>query len=229
MSHTRQLLLCASCSNELSKVGDGSLLQLKTGQTATITNDIDVLITGVGAFQTIYNLTNALCNGNYGMVLVAGIAGDYNIDRDLCQTFAVSRSIFADCGFEGCDGRFVPITGSIFLDANEYPFRDGYIYNKVSGQLTTTLQLPAATANTVCRTCTEAEYVAKMLRQFPADIETMESAAFGYVCAKRHVDCAEIRCTSNHVLPKNKEQWQLDGALRTLGRHVDRILEDFCR
>ena len=229
MSHSRQLLLCASCSNELSKVGDGSLLQLKTGQTATLTGNIDVLITGVGAFQTIYNLTNTLCNGNYGMVLAAGIAGDYNLDRDLCQTFAVSRSSFADCGFEGYDGRFVPIAGSIFLDANAYPFCDGYIYNKVSGCLPASLQLPAATANTVCRTCTEAEYVAKMLRQFPADLETMESAAMGYVCARRHIDYAEIRSTSNHVAPKNKEQWQLDGALRTLGTHVDRILEDFCR
>lgn len=228
MSHTRQLLLCAACANELSKVGDGSLLSLKTGQTATVSGDIDVLITGVGMFQTIYNITNALRDGNYDMVLTAGIAGDYNPDRPLCQTYAVAKSIFADCGYEGYDGNFLPITGSIFLDANEHPFQDGYIYNNMSEKIARRLGLPTATVNTVCRTCTDADYVAKLLKQFPADLETMESSSFGYVCARQHVEYAEIRCTSNHVVPKNKEKWQLDDALRTLGKTLESILEEIC-
>ena len=228
MSHTRQLLLCAACANELSKVGDGSLIRLKTGHPASIDGDIDVLITGMGVFQTIYNLCNALRDGDYGMVLTAGIAGDYDIDRPLCKMFAVTQSIFADCGFEGYDGRFLPITGSIFLDANEFPFRDGYIYNEASEQLAIKRGLDTATVNTVCRTCTDPEHVDKMLQQFPADLETMESAAFGYVCARQHVNYAEIRCTSNHVVPKKQEKWQLEGALNALGSTLDGILKEIC-
>jgi len=228
MSHSRQLLLCAACANELSKVGDGSLLHLKTGQPATIGSDIDVLITGMGLFQTIYNLNNALHDGDYGMVLTAGIAGDYDIGRPLCKMFAVTRSIFTDCGFEGYDGRFLPITGSIFLDANEYPFRDGYIYNEASERLAIKQGLDTATVNTVCRTCTEPGHVEKKLRQFPAQLETMESAAFSYVCAKRHTEYAEIRCTSNHVVPKTQEKWQLEGSLNTLGKTLDGILKEIC-
>ncbi len=228
MSHTRQLLLCASCANELSKVGDGSLIRLKTGQPASLSSDIDVLITGVGIFQTIYHLTNALRDRDYGMVLTAGIAGDFVADRTLCQMYAVTRATFADCGFEGYDGRYLPITGSIFLDANEYPFHDGYIYNKASEELAANIGLQTATVNTVNRICTEKGYVDKMLQQFPADLETMESAAFGYTCAMRHVDYAEIRCTSNHIAPKNKEKWQLDGALCVLGKSLERILKEIC-
>jgi nucleoside phosphorylase len=55
----------------------------------------------------------------------------------------------------------------------------------------------------------------------------MESAALGYVCAQQHIKYAEIRCTSNHVIPKNKGKWQLDGALTALGRSLDTILKDF--
>ena len=227
MSHTRKLLLCAACANELSKVGDGSLLRLKTGQTSSINSDTDVLITGVGMFQTIYHLTNALRDGDYDTVLAAGIAGDYNLDRALCQTFAATKSIFADCGYEGYDGVFLPITGSIFLDSNEYPFHDNYIYNNASEQLAAQFGLPTATVNTVCRTCTDNEHVTKILSQFPADLETMESAALGYVCAQQHIKYAEIRCTSNHVIPKNKGKWQLDGALTALGRSLDTILKVF--
>ena len=226
MSHTRQLLLCAACAKELSKLGDGSLIRLTTGQPATISGDIDVLITGVGIFQTTYHLTNALHESDYDMVLTAGIAGDFDPDRPLCQTFAVTKTAFADCGFEGYDGRFVPVTGSIFLDANDYPFHNGYIYNKESDQLATRLSLPTATVDTVCRTCTDEAYVAKMLREFPADLETMESASFSYVCAKRHVKYAEIRCTSNHIVPKTKEKWQLDTSLQTLGDTLERILKE---
>ncbi len=226
MSHTRQLLLCAACAKELSKLGDGSLIRLKTGQPATISGDIDVLITGVGIFQTTYHLTNALRDGNYDTVLAAGIAGDFDPDRPLCQTFAVNKSTFADCGFEGYYGKFQPITGSIFLDSNEYPFNDGYIYNNASDRLAMRMDLPTATANTVCRTCTDAEHVARMLQQFPAELETMESAALAYVCAKRHIEYAEIRCTSNHIVPKAKEKWQLQPALQALGKTLERILKE---
>ena len=226
MRHTRQLLLCAACAKELSKLGDGSLIRLQTGQPTTISGDIDVLITGVGIFQTTYHLTNALRDGNYDTVLTAGIAGDFDPNRPLCQTFAVSKTTFADCGFENTDGKFLPMTGSIFLDANEYPFHNGYIHNKASDRLAARLDIPTATANTVCRTCTDADYVARMLQQFPSELETMESASFAYVCAQRHTDYAEIRCTSNHIVPKAKEKWQLDPALQVLGNTLERILKE---
>ncbi|MCR5455523.1 MAG: hypothetical protein K6F33_11105 [Bacteroidales bacterium] len=228
MSQTKQLLLCASCSKELAKVRDGSLSQLHTGELVSLNNNIDVLITGVGLFQTIYNLTYTLRYNSYKMIIAAGIAGDYNLERQLCNTYVINRSTFADIGFEDYYGNFAPIAGSIFLDSNEYPFNDGYILNNMSQRLSTKLKLPTATANTVCRTCTDSEYVRKMLIQFPADLETMESAAFGYVCAKQHIGFAEIRSTSNHVAPKKQEKWQLDGALSVLGTHINTMLEYFC-
>ena len=108
MSHTRKLLLCAACANELSKVGDGSLSALQTGFVTPINSNIDVLITGVGIFQTVYHLTRVLSEYEYETVLTAGIAGDYNPDRPLCQLFSVQKTAFADCGFETGDSGFAP-------------------------------------------------------------------------------------------------------------------------
>ena len=223
MSHTRKLLLCAACANELSKVGDGRLSALKTGFVTPINSNIDVLITGVGIFQTVYHLTRALMECEYEIMLSAGIAGDYDPDRQLCQLFSVQKTAFADCGFESANGNFAPIAGSKFLDDNLPPFQSGYIINDMAN----TIDLPMATANTVNRTCTEPKYVSKLLKKFPADLETMESAAMSYVCAKQHVPHAEIRCTSNHIVPKNQEKWQLEDALCKLGTYVDTILKDF--
>lgn len=223
MSHTRKLLLCAACANELSKAGDGSLSALQTGFVTPINSNIDVLITGVGIFQTVYHLTRVLSEYEYATVLTAGIAGDYNPDRPLCQLFSVQKTVFADCGFETVNGGFAPVAGSKFLDGNLPPFQSGYIINNMANSI----DLPMATANTVNRTCTEPNHVAKLLKRFPADLETMESAAMSYVCAMRHVPHAEIRCTSNHIIPKNQEKWLLEDALCKLGTYVDTILKDF--
>ena len=221
MSHTRKLLLCAACANELSKVGDGSLSALKTGFVTTINNDIDVLISGVGTFQTAYHLTRALMECEYKMVLTAGIAGDYDPDRPLHQIFSVERSTFADCGFETADGQYQPIIGSKFLDDDTPQFQSGYIINSKAD----TLGLTLATANTVSRTCTEPINVKKILCRHPADLETMESAAFSYICAMQHVPYAEIRCTSNHIVPKKEEPWMIKEAVEVLGKAVEEAVK----
>ena len=205
--------MCAACSNELKHVTNSNAYRL---------------ITGVGIFQTVYNLTLALAQKKYDLVITAGIAGDYNRDRDLNQMFMIEKSTFTDTGFEDEEGGFLPLIGSTFLDCNKPPFRERYIYNNVSDEIADKIKLPTATANTVSRTCTDPIHVASLLQQFPADLETMESAAYSYVCALQNVQYAEIRCTSNHILPKKQEKWQIDGALRTLGTHVDRILEEIC-
>ena len=200
--------MCAACSNELKYVTNSNAYRL---------------ITGVGIFQTVYNLTLALAQKKYDLVITAGIAGDYNRDRDLNQMFMIGKSTFADTGFEDEEGGFVPLIGiCVFSDFERY------IYNNVSGEFADRILLPTATANTISRTCTDPTHVASLLQQFPADLETMESAAYSYVCALQNVQYAEIRCTSNHILPKKQEKWQIDGALRTLGTHVDRILEEIC-
>ena len=229
MSHTRQLLLCAACAKELSGFADGSFSGLRAGQLASINSNADVLITGVGCFQTVYNLADTLSSGNYGMVLAAGVAGEYDISRGLCRMYAVTRSVFADCGFEGEDGGFKPLAGSMFLDADKPPFSSGYIVNNESSAIAARFGLETATANTVNRTCTDPAHVERLLRQFPAEIETMESASLSYVCGRRGAPYAEIRCTSNHIVPKSLQKWELDGAIRTLGINIDAIIKEICK
>ena len=53
--------MCAACSNELKYVTNSNAYRL---------------ITGVGIFQTVYNLTLALAQKKYDLVITAGIAGD---------------------------------------------------------------------------------------------------------------------------------------------------------
>ncbi len=220
MNRTKELLLCAATPNELAGISNGALSSLKTGVVVDV-GKYDVLITGVGIFQTVYNLTRALMECDYEMALSVGVAGDYDNERPLCQLYSVEKSVFADCGFETKDGGFQPVAGSKFLDGDRPPFQHGYVTNNLAGML----GLQYATANTVSRTCTDPLHVKNLLRKFPADLETMESSAFTYVCARQNVPRAEIRCTSNHVVPKRQEEWRLKEAVEVLGAAVEKMIK----
>ena len=69
--------------------------------------------------------------------------------------------------------------------------------------------LPQVTGNTV--PALEARY-----RGVPADIETMEGAAFFDVCLRRGVPFAEIRAVSNRVGEEDRSRWDIPLALRNL-------------
>ena len=77
-------------------------------------------------------------------------------------------------------------------------------------------------ANTVNRTRTNREYIENMLKKFPAEIETMESAALHYVAQLQGVPIIEIRSTSNHVAPKSAEKWKIAEATDALNNFLNK-------
>ncbi|HMQ88955.1 MAG TPA: hypothetical protein PKB07_15270, partial [Flavilitoribacter sp.] len=58
-----------------------------------------------------------------------------------------------------------------------------------------------------------------------ADIETMEGAAFFYVCLMESVPFLAIRSISNYVEARNREAWDIPGAIRALNDVVKGLLE----
>jgi futalosine hydrolase len=47
-------------------------------------------------------------------------------------------------------------------------------------------------------------------------IESMEGAAFFYVCMKMNIPCIQIRAISNYVERRNRENWNIPLALESL-------------
>jgi len=67
--------------------------------------------------------------------------------------------------------------------------------------------------------------------KFHPDIETMEGAAFFYVCAMERVPCLQLRAISNRVERRNRGAWKIDLALAnlSLGVHsfLDHLVKDY--
>ena len=209
MVQNKKLLIAASTLGELS-----GAKKIKE------TNNADILITGVGAFFSIYNLTKLLNQKHYDLALFFGICGLYDFNEDLLGVYSVETTRFLNLGIEDDDGNFVPLSKTNFVENGYLNYNNGCFFNP-SAKL---LNKKIVTCNTVTQCKTEKKYVTQMLKKFPAQIETMESAAFSMVCLNENQKFLEIRCASNYVKPKKEQKWRIKSAIEKLGEEIDYLL-----
>lgn len=231
MKTSQKLLLCAASQLELGGIDSfrENEQALTPGEPYSLSDRVDVVILGVGHFQSIYHITKALSTGRYNFVLCAGIAGAYNRAVDLGTVYVAESFQFADCTMEDKYGNKTSIVGSQFLDGDVYPFHKNKIVSPVARELAEMLDLETAGINTLNRTSSQSWQVSEMQEFYPADLETMESAGIAYACAMEHVPYAEIRSVSNHTIPKKEGKWDIPLAVREIGIVLDKILDDNCK
>ncbi len=75
----------------------------------------------------------------------------------------------------------------------------------------------AITVNTASGTL---QTIEKLSKKFNPDIETMEGAAFFYICSGGKIPFLAIRSISNKVEPRNKDNWDIRFALDNLSEKL---------
>jgi futalosine hydrolase len=186
-------------------------------------HEIHLLVTGVGVFNTLYELKNRLNQFSYSLIIQAGIGGSYQKNKSLGKVYYMATERFGDIGMEQKDGSFTSIFETPLLDKNSLPFKEGVLINP---EATLAKFLPVAhgiTLNTVTGTQGKAE---KIIEKYPeVEIENMEGASFFYVCLKENIPFMSIRSISNYVEDRNKEHWKMDEAIESLNKTVTDLLE----
>lgn len=181
---------------------------------------IDLLATGLGSVATAYALTKTLSQSLYDLVLNIGIAGSFSDKYPIGTTVAVSRDCFADLGVIEENG-FKTAFDMSLLSLNSKPFTDGWLSCQHIAGYAISKHLPkvtAVTVNTVTGTLKRAEEL-NML--FSPDIETMEGAAFFYVCLSENIPFLQIRSISNMVGVRNKSKWDIPLAIEGLRKGLE--------
>lgn len=185
-------------------------------------HEIVFAVTGVGMVATAYHLTRLLAAAKYDLVIQVGIAGSFDRNIPLGDTCLVRSDRFADMGAE--DGEtYIDVFDLGLADANERPFTDKILVNPYSeDQLGTGLkEVKAITMNTV----TGHEATAKRLDgTYGCELESMEGAAFHYVCLQEQVMFAQVRAVSNYTERRNRSGWRIDEALVNLNGWLVRYL-----
>lgn len=188
-------------------------------------HDIDIVTTGVGMTATAAWCSRAMSRVHYDVALNLGLCGSF--DRALTPGTVVSirSECISELGAED-GGRFLSIHDLGLAGENEFPFTCGRIVNTAPPGSEALRNLPAVDGITV-NTCHGSERsIAMAVDRFKPHVESMEGAAFMYASAIHEVAFAEVRAVSNIVERRNRAAWDIEGAIRNLGRTALDILND---
>lgn len=174
--------------------------------------DLHLLITGVGSVATTFALATRLAQERFDWAINLGIAGAFDTTTPLGKVFQVVRDRLADVGIEEADGRFVDVFELGLTEADEPPYQGGWLTASEPQHAF----LPQATALTVNTVHGSADSIAAINQRYPADLESMEGAAFFYCCTQQQIPCLQLRAVSNHVEPRNKDHWNIPLAIENL-------------
>jgi len=185
--------------------------------------EVDILITGVGIQATVYHLTKKLMTEKYDLVIQAGIAGSFSDKLKLGDVVAVKEDTFGDLGIEE-NGKMQTLFETGFSETNEFPFTNGWIVNANANFEKVSLPLvKAITVNKVSDNPIQNKFA---LEKFGADVESMEGAAFHYVCLQQKINFLQLRSISNHVGERDKSKWNLKAAIENLNKELLKIVDN---
>jgi len=181
-----------------------------------------VLITGVGIPATVFHLTKKLLEKKYDLAIQAGIAGNFTNRFNLAEVVVVKEDSFGDEGIEE-KGVLKTIFENGFGDKNDFPFNNGWLLNNHS--LLQEIDLPSAKGITVNKVTDSKVQNQLRKEKFSADIETMEGAAFHYVCLQQKINFLQLRGISNQVGERDKANWKIKEAIQNLNVELLKIVK----
>jgi futalosine hydrolase len=186
-------------------------------------HEISALITGVGMVATAYELTKALSKHKYDLVLQAGIAGSFDRNIALGSLVFINSDQYGDLGAEGHD-KYIDIFTLGFLEPDVHPFSKGKLVNPLSA-VHGKISLPQVSGVTINTISGNETTINARKQRHGAQVESMEGAAFHFVCLKEHVPFAQVRAISNYVEPRNKENWKIKEAIINLNDWLIKFID----
>lgn len=174
----------------------------------------DVLITGVGMVATTFMLTKTFSAKKYDAAINLGICGSFNRSLKIGEVVNITEDIFSELGAEDGDS-FLKLSDMKFADKKDVflkPFR-----KFSSPALKEFIKVKGITVNTVHG---NKKSISKVIALYNPDVESMEGAAFFYVCNQFKIPAVQLRAVSNYVERRNAKNWNIPLAVEKLNEAV---------
>lgn len=177
---------------------------------------IEILVSGIGCVATAFRLAQTMILRRYSYAISIGIAGSFAEDIPICQCVQITEDCFADLGIDH-NGQFRNLREEGLSCDN---FDSDFIINP-SPVFSHHRQVRGVTVQTASGSKTR---INELTRRFHPHVETMENAAFFYVCRQMQVPFASFRAISNKVEPRNRENWQIAQAINNVNDEISNFL-----
>ena len=178
--------------------------------------DIDVVATGVGMVATAAWTSRALASARYDLALNFGVCGSFDPALPPGSVVHVVEDRIAELGAED---------GAAFLTLDELDLPGtGVFANAAPPANPALVALPRASAITVNTVHGNEQSIARVVRRFAPQVESMEGAAFMCSCLIAAVPFAQVRGVSNVVEKRNRKAWNMAEAVGSVSRAALNIL-----
>lgn len=195
---------------------------LQQRQNSVHNNQYHILITGVGSLASTYHLTRYLTAHKPDCCIQAGVGGSFTPDFPPGSLVLIKEEAMGDMGAMQND-HFYDVFDLGLAPQDAFPFMQKRMVNPHTGNWAW-LHLPFANGITVNEITTQATRIVQLQSKYNCQIETMEGAAFHYVCLQQHISFIQCRAVSNFVGERNKDKWKLKEAITTLNGTLINII-----
>jgi futalosine hydrolase len=186
-------------------------------------NEFSILISGIGGIATTYDLTKTITDTKPDYILQAGIAGSFHSEIAIGSVVGVGEEIIGDMGVEE-GNEFRDIFDLGLLNESHAPFEGKILINPYC-QKDQEFGLPIVRAVSINEITTRTQRMEFLRKKYNPDIETMEGAAFHYVCLKENIPFLQVRAISNFVGERDKKNWNLKTAIENLNNKLIEIVD----
>lgn len=215
-----KILIAAATSFELEP-----FINSLNGKEYESPHEFYICLTGVGMLHTASNLTKAIVSFKPDIAIQAGIAGAFNCSLKLGDIVLVKSEQYGDLGIEDKTA-YLDIFETGLIDPNVFPYEEGRLINPTD-KLITGGNLPLVKGLTVNKVSGETGTILFRSKKYECDIESMEGAAFHYVCLNEEIPFVQLRAISNYVEPRDKSRWKIDLAIKNLNDYlIKELLEN---
>ncbi|MEJ7740279.1 MAG: futalosine hydrolase [Chitinophagaceae bacterium] len=185
-------------------------------------HELAVLTSGVGPVLTTYSLVSAIRHRRPDYIIQAGIAGSFSSELLPGKTVIIQEEIFGDIGVLE-NGDFKDAFDLRLAEPSAHPFTDRRLVNPY---ITDWLKyrIPVANGITVNEITTSPARINLLKQKYNVQTESMEGAAFHYVCLSEMIPFIQFRSISNLVGERNKNNWKLSEAVQVLNNNLINIL-----
>lgn len=184
--------------------------------------NLDIQITGIGIPSTLYELTRTLTHKKYDLVVQAGIAGTFTRKLPLGTVVLVEKDTFGELGILE-EKTFTTLFESGLADGNVPPYQEGWLVNP---DLAAGNKLQRVSGVTVSTVGDSQANFKRLKKTFAPAIESMEGAAFHYVCLQTNHPFIQLRSISNEVGERDKSKWDLKKSIDNLNKELLNLIQN---
>jgi futalosine hydrolase len=183
--------------------------------------EVVTLITGVGMMAAAYRLTHSFREDPPALAIQAGIAGSFDPRYAPGMVVSVVEDMPGDLGVVE-SGTWKDLFDMGLEQDDAAPWQQRMLKNPlaVNTVMKELISLAGVRAITVNQVSWDGEAIRRLKEKYHPDIETMEGAAFHYVCRMENIPFIQIRAISNMVGERDRSKWKTGEAISRLNQQL---------